>query len=91
MLMRPRLRDIRFLNSLLRRGVRFAAQRCMAYQTLGRILFRLGQGEFGVERARQDTDGAGTGGLHVPDASDSEGDEDEDVGSAMANGAVEVY
>ncbi|KAF2144452.1 uncharacterized protein K452DRAFT_194332, partial [Aplosporella prunicola CBS 121167] len=25
------------------------AQRCMAYQTLGRILFRLGRGEFGVE------------------------------------------
>lgn len=25
------------------------AQRCMAFQTLGRILFRLGRGEFGVE------------------------------------------
>jgi hypothetical protein len=26
-----------------------AAQRCVAYQTLGRILFRLGKGEWGVE------------------------------------------
>ncbi len=61
-----------------------AAQRCMAYQTLGRILFRLGQGEFGVERARQETDGP----VHVaadPEASGDE-DDDEDVGSAMARG-----
>ncbi len=61
-----------------------AAQRCMAYQTLGRILFRLGQGEFGVERARQETDGP----VHVaadPGASGDE-DDDEDVGSAMARG-----
>ncbi|CBX98061.1 hypothetical protein IAQ61_010165 [Plenodomus lingam] len=60
-----------------------AAQRCMAYQTLGRILYRLGQGEFGVEKARQDTDGP-VQVVQDPDM-DDEGDE-EDVGSAMAAG-----
>lgn len=62
-----------------------AAQRCMAYQTLGRILYRLGQGEFGVEKARQDTNGP----VQVaknPEVDESEDDEDEDVGSAMASG-----
>ncbi|KAH8727107.1 RPAP1-like protein [Phaeosphaeriaceae sp. PMI808] len=60
------------------------AQRCMAYQTLGRILYRLGQGEFGVEQARQDTNGP----VQVakdPGAEDGE-DGEEDVGSAMAGG-----
>jgi hypothetical protein len=61
------------------------AQRCMAYQTLGRILYRLGQGEYGVEKPRQDTDGP----VQVaknPEAEDSEEDDEEDVGSAMAAG-----
>jgi hypothetical protein len=61
------------------------AQRCMAYQTLGRILYRLGQGEYGVEKARQDTDGP----VQVarnPEAEESEDDDEEDVGSAMAAG-----
>ncbi|KAJ4309537.1 hypothetical protein N0V94_008883 [Neodidymelliopsis sp. IMI 364377] len=62
------------------------AQRCMAYQTLGRILYRLGQGEYGVEKPRQETDGP----VRVaqnPDA-DEEDDEadEEDVGHFMAAG-----
>ncbi|KAF2085313.1 hypothetical protein K490DRAFT_67732 [Saccharata proteae CBS 121410] len=32
-------------------------QRCMAFQTLGRILFRLGKGEFGLEGNTIDVDG----------------------------------
>jgi len=63
------------------------AQRCMAYQTLGRILYRLGQGEYGVEKGKQDTDGP------VKMASDpnteegeSDDDDEQDVGSAMAAG-----
>ncbi|KAF1843761.1 uncharacterized protein K460DRAFT_357448 [Cucurbitaria berberidis CBS 394.84] len=66
-----------------------AAQRCMAYQTLGRILYRLGQGEFGVERARQDTDGPANIAKNPEVAEDEEDDdeyEEEDVGSAMAAG-----
>jgi hypothetical protein len=61
------------------------AQRCMAYQTLGRILYRLGQGEYGVEKPRQDTDGP----VQVaknPDTEESEDDDEADVGSAMASG-----
>ncbi|KAH7378781.1 RPAP1-like protein [Pyrenochaeta sp. MPI-SDFR-AT-0127] len=65
-----------------------AAQRCMAYQTLGRILYRLGQGEFGVERARQDTDGPVQVAKNSDVADDDDDDEyeEEDVGSAMASG-----
>ncbi|KAF2827248.1 hypothetical protein CC86DRAFT_369429 [Ophiobolus disseminans] len=62
-----------------------AAQRCMAYQTLGRILYRLGQGEFGIEKARQDVRGP----VQVakdPNAEESEDDEEEEVGTAMAAG-----
>ncbi|KAF3004921.1 hypothetical protein E8E13_006968 [Curvularia kusanoi] len=61
------------------------AQRCMAYQTLGRILYRLGQGEFGVEKPRQETDGP----VKVATNPDDEGDEvteDDDVGHYMAAG-----
>ena len=61
------------------------AQRCMAYQTLGRILYRLGQGEFGVERPKQETDGP----VRVATNPDEEEDgevEDEDVGHYMAAG-----
>jgi hypothetical protein len=62
------------------------AQRCIAYQTLGRMLYRLGQGEFGVERGRQDTEGP-VKMVNNPNAEDSEDeDEEEDVGSAMAAG-----
>jgi hypothetical protein len=62
-----------------------AAQRCMAYQTLGRILYRLGQGEFGVERARQNTNGPARVARN-PEVEDDEEEEYEDVGSAMAGG-----
>jgi hypothetical protein len=63
------------------------AQRCMAYQTLGRILYRLGQGEYGVEKAGRDARGP----VQVatdPNVADSEDEDDdeEDVGSAMAAG-----
>jgi hypothetical protein len=63
------------------------AQRCMAYQTLGRILYRLGQGEFGVEKGNRDT----TGPVKVmqnPNVQDSDEDEEEeeDIGSMMAAG-----
>ncbi|KAF2630090.1 hypothetical protein BU25DRAFT_363341 [Macroventuria anomochaeta] len=60
------------------------AQRCMAYQTLGRILYRLGQGEFGVEKPKQETDGP----VKVARNPDEEDDEveDEDVGHYMAAG-----
>ncbi|KAF1839592.1 hypothetical protein BDW02DRAFT_563650 [Decorospora gaudefroyi] len=65
------------------------AQRCMAYQTLGRILYRLGQGQFGVESARQTTDGPARVARN-PEAKGSEKEEEEeeeeDVGSAMAGG-----
>lgn len=40
----------------------FPAQRCVAYQTLGRILYRLGRGEFGACGGRgADADGDGVG------------------------------
>ncbi|OSS46437.1 hypothetical protein B5807_08519 [Epicoccum nigrum] len=61
------------------------AQRCMAYQTLGRILYRLGQGEFGVEKPKQETDGP----VRVVTDPDEEGEEvteDDDVGHYMAAG-----
>ncbi|KAF3047496.1 hypothetical protein E8E12_009053 [Didymella heteroderae] len=61
-----------------------AAQRCMAYQTLGRILYRLGQGEFGEEKPKQETDGPVRMATN-PDEEDSEV-EDEDVGHYMAAG-----
>jgi hypothetical protein len=69
------------------------AQRCVAFQTLGRFLYRLGQGEFGFEKVRQRTDGP----VQVaknPTAKDEEEEVDEDdievdmedAGSAMAAG-----
>lgn len=66
------------------------AQRCVAYQTLGRILYRLGQGEFGVERPEQRTDGPvrvarEPGAEAEGDEGEEEEDEDE-VRSAMATG-----
>ncbi|KAF2130144.1 hypothetical protein P153DRAFT_366611 [Dothidotthia symphoricarpi CBS 119687] len=63
------------------------AQRCVAYQTLGRILYRLGQGEFGEERAGQRTDGPVQVAQDPGLAGDEEGEDDEDeVRSAMATG-----
>ncbi|KAH7393972.1 RPAP1-like protein [Phaeosphaeria sp. MPI-PUGE-AT-0046c] len=62
------------------------AQRCMAYQTLGRILYRLGQGEYGIEKPRQETDGPVQVAKNPETEDDSEEDEDEDVGNAMAAG-----
>jgi hypothetical protein len=62
------------------------AQRCMSYQTLGRILYRLGQGEYGVEKGKQDTDGPVKMASN-PNTEEGESDgEEEDVGSAMAAG-----
>lgn len=61
------------------------AQRCMAYQTLGRILYRLGQGEFGVEKPKQETDGP-VKVATVPDEDEDEVAEDDDVGHYMAAG-----
>lgn len=62
------------------------AQRCMAYQTLGRILYRLGQGEYGVEQPRQETHGP----VRVAQNPDADEDDDEaedgDVGHFMAAG-----
>jgi hypothetical protein len=66
-----------------------AAQRCMAYQTLGRILYRLGQGEFGIEKGVQTTDGPARVARNpgAGEESEEEDEEDEeDVGSAMARG-----
>lgn len=62
------------------------AQRCMAYQTLGRILYRLGQGEYGVEKPKQQTDGPVRLATN-PDAEDEDDEADEaDVGHYMAAG-----
>jgi hypothetical protein len=63
-----------------------AAQRCMAYQTLGRILYRLGSGEYGVEKARQETDGPVQVAKNPGAGEESDEDDEEDVGSAMAAG-----
>ncbi|KAH7138094.1 RPAP1-like protein [Dendryphion nanum] len=72
------------LSILARSAV--AAQRCMAYQTLGRILYRLGQGEFGVEKKKRAPDGPMRI-AHNPDEEDEESiADDEDAGSAMASG-----
>ncbi|KAH6637617.1 RPAP1-like protein [Boeremia exigua] len=62
-----------------------AAQRCVAYQTLGRILYRLGQGEFGVEQPKQETDGPVKIAKN-PDMEEEEIAEDDDVGHYMAVG-----
>jgi hypothetical protein len=64
------------------------AQRCMAYQTLGRILYRLGKGHFGVEAATQTTDGPAKVAKNPDVVEDEDGEEWEevDVGSAIAGG-----
>ncbi|KAF2196489.1 hypothetical protein GQ43DRAFT_254661 [Delitschia confertaspora ATCC 74209] len=70
-----------------------ASQRCMAYQTLGRILYRLGKGEFGVEEGRQRVDGPADI-VKDPNVVEDGDDEDgvidqESVGSAMCTGLWE--
>ena len=69
-----------------------AAQRCVAYQTLGRILYRLGKGEFGEEsgKGQQKVDGPAQV-VRDPDSGGEgarEGEEDEGA-SAMATGLWE--
>jgi hypothetical protein len=65
-----------------------ASQRCIAYQTLGRILYRLGRGEFGVESVEQTTDGPAKVAKNPEVVEDEDGEEwvEEDIGSAMAGG-----
>jgi hypothetical protein len=65
-----------------------ASQRCIAYQTLGRILYRLGRGEFGVESTEQTTDGPAKVAKNPEVMEDENGEEwvEEDIGSAMAGG-----
>ncbi|KAF2737902.1 hypothetical protein EJ04DRAFT_487047 [Polyplosphaeria fusca] len=61
-------------------------QRCIAYQTLGRILHRLGKGEFGVEEPKMRVEGP-VGIAKDPAYADPDDDwEEESVGSAMARG-----
>lgn len=62
------------------------AQRCMAYQTLGRILYRLGTGEYGVEKAKHGTQQQGPVQVVSTQEEDSDEEDEEDVGSAMAAG-----
>lgn len=72
------------------------AQRCVAFQTLGRFLYRLGKGEFGFEKVRQKTSIEDGPVKVAKDPSkideDEEVDEDdvevdmEDAASAMAAG-----
>ncbi|KAF2176393.1 hypothetical protein K469DRAFT_678808 [Zopfia rhizophila CBS 207.26] len=62
-----------------------ASQRCVAYQTLGRILYRLGKGEFGEEQGRQRVDGPAQIARDPNQASYGDAEE-ESVGSAMATG-----
>ncbi|KAL5447844.1 hypothetical protein PMIN07_001884 [Paraphaeosphaeria minitans] len=72
-----------------------AAQRCVAFQTLGRVLYRLGRGEFGFERVRRKVDGP-VQVVKNPDVKEEEEEEEideedveidmEDAGSAMAAG-----
>ncbi|KAF1973445.1 hypothetical protein BU23DRAFT_533013 [Bimuria novae-zelandiae CBS 107.79] len=67
-----------------------AAQRCIAFQTLGRFLYRLGRGEFGFEKVRRRTGGPVQVAVN-PDKEDEVDEEDietdmDDAGSAMAAG-----
>lgn len=69
-----------------------AAQRCVAFQTLGRVLYRLGKGEFGIERVRRRGDGPVQVAVNPDKVEEEEVDEDDietdmgDAGSAMAAG-----
>ena len=70
-----------------------AAQRCVAYQTLGRILYRLGKGEFGEEsgEGQQKVDGPAQV-VRDPDSGGREGareGEEDEGASAMATGLWE--
>jgi hypothetical protein len=64
-----------------------ASQRCMAYQTLGRILYRLGRGEFGVERdVARERNGPVQVAMDPNQVPELEIAEEEEAGSAMASG-----
>ena len=69
-----------------------AAQRCVAHQTLGRFLYRLGRGEFGIEKVRRKTDGPVQVAVNPNKEEEIEVDEEDietdmdDAGSAMAAG-----
>lgn len=67
------------------------AQRCAAFQTLGRILYRLGMGEFGFEKVKPRTDGPIQQIIKDPNVEEEVDEDDievdmEDAGSAMAGG-----
>ncbi|KAF1956675.1 hypothetical protein CC80DRAFT_492192 [Byssothecium circinans] len=67
------------------------AQRCVAFKTLGRILYRLGNGEFGFEKVRRKGEGMVQQVIKDPNIEEEVDEEDievdmEDVGSAMAAG-----
>ncbi|KAF2641235.1 hypothetical protein P280DRAFT_468889 [Massarina eburnea CBS 473.64] len=68
-----------------------AAQRCVAFQTLGRILYRLGSGEFGFEKVKTRGDGPVQQVIRDPGQEEEVDEEDlevdmEDATSAMAAG-----
>ncbi|CAE7176174.1 hypothetical protein CFE70_005462 [Pyrenophora teres f. teres 0-1] len=65
-----------------------ASQRCIAYQTLGRILYRLGKGQFGAESPKKKTDGPVRIAKNPEVQDDDEEGEwvEDDVGAAMAEG-----
>ncbi|KAF2657806.1 hypothetical protein K491DRAFT_594230 [Lophiostoma macrostomum CBS 122681] len=64
-----------------------ASQRCMAYQTLGRILYRLGRGEFGEERdVARERDGPVKVAIDPSQVPELEVADEEEAGSAMAAG-----
>ncbi|KAF2758154.1 hypothetical protein EJ05DRAFT_500671 [Pseudovirgaria hyperparasitica] len=64
-----------------------AAQRCMAYQTMGRLLYRLGKGEFGSEgeRKRYNVTAVDAEGGEIRE----EADEEDDDRSGLAKGLWE--
>ncbi|KAF2278476.1 uncharacterized protein EI97DRAFT_431695 [Westerdykella ornata] len=68
------------------------SQRCVAYQTLGRVLYRLGVGEFGRERGEAKTDGpvqlAKNPSTKAQD--DEEGNEEEEEDEEVANDPEEA-
>ncbi|KAA8622644.1 RPAP1-C multi-domain protein [Pyrenophora tritici-repentis] len=65
-----------------------ASQRCIAYQTLGRILYRLGKGQYGAESPKKNTDGP----VRIAKNPDVQDDDEEgewvedDVGAAISEG-----
>lgn len=62
------------------------AQRCIAFQILGRILYRLGQGEYGQEKERKQENGSVRVAINPGDDEEQEVADDDEAGSAMATG-----